>query len=156
MDRSTHTSSCAFPFDQDDCGEGIHLRGASSSHVLSNVVTHDAGGILLTDETAANHDNVIDGNQVLNNIEDCGITLPSHPSDIIPPTTPGAQPTFKPGFGVYNNKATTNTSIGNGGAGIGIFASVPGTASYNNLVQGNTIEGNGNAGVSMHAHGTNQ
>jgi parallel beta-helix repeat protein len=156
LDLATHSCAGAFPFDQDDCGEGIHLRGASFSQVLNNVVTHDAGGILLTDETAANHDNVIDGNQVLNNIEDCGITLPSHPSDIIPPTTPGGQPTFKPGFGVYNNKVTNNTSIGNGGAGIGIFASVPGTASYNNLVQGNTIEGNGNAGVSMHAHAPNQ
>src|SRR5947209_8471376 len=41
LDLATHTCAGAFPFDQDDCGEGIHLRGASSSHVLNNVVTHD-------------------------------------------------------------------------------------------------------------------
>jgi parallel beta-helix repeat protein len=156
LDLTTHTCAGAFPFDQDDCGEGIHLRGASNSKVLNNLVTKDAGGILLTDETAANHDNLIDGNTVVNNVEDCGITLPSHPSAIIPPATPNGQPTFKPGFGVYDNTVTNNTSMGNGGAGIGIFASVPGTAAYDNVVEGNIVSGNGNAGISMHSHAPNQ
>lgn len=151
-------ASCpgAFPFDQDDCGEAIHLRGASNSQVLNNIVKDNVGGILLTDETGPTHDNTIDGNTVLNNIRDCGITLPSHPSKITPPSTPNGRPSFTPGFGVYNNKVTNNISSGNGGAGVGIFASVPGTAAYNNLVQGNTLMNNGNGGVSLHSHAPGQ
>jgi parallel beta-helix repeat protein len=150
--------SCAgaFPFDQDDCGEAIHLRGAANSTIVSNVVQNDAGGILLTDETAATHDNVISLNTVQNNILDCGITLASHPSAIVPPTTPNGQPTFKPGFNVYNNTVSKNTVIGNGAAGVGIFASVPGTGSHDNLVEGNTIIGNGIAGVTLHSHAPGQ
>ena len=40
-----------------DCGEGIHLMGVDHSTVADNVVERNAGGILVTDETAANHDN---------------------------------------------------------------------------------------------------
>lgn len=150
--------SCAgaFPFDQDDCGEAIHLRGASNSQILNNTVQNNAGGILLTDETGATHDNTIDGNTVINNILDCGITLAAHPSKIIPPSSPNGRPSFVPGGGVFNNQVTNNTSNGNGAAGIGVFASVPGTAAYNNLVKGNTINNNGIAGVSLHSHAPGQ
>jgi parallel beta-helix repeat protein len=156
LNLDTHTCPGAFPFDQDDCGEGLHLRGVSNSQILNNLVTDDAGGILLTDETAATTGNTIDGNRVQDNVEDCGITLASHPSQIIPPTTQGGQPTFKPGFGVFKNSITNNVVSGNGAAGVGIFASVPGTGSYDNLVQGNTIYGNGIAGVSLHSHAPGQ
>jgi parallel beta-helix repeat protein len=154
----TQGPSCAgaFPFDQDDCGEAIHLRGASNSSVLNNLVTNNAGGILLTDETGATHDNRIDGNTVVDNILDCGITLASHPSSVGPPASPGGPPSFVPGGGVFNNQVTNNTSEGNGAAGVGVFASVPGTSAYNNLVQGNMLLNNGIAGVSLHSHAPNQ
>jgi nitrous oxidase accessory protein NosD len=37
-----------------DCGEGIHLMGVDHSTVLRNEVAHNAGGILITDETGPN------------------------------------------------------------------------------------------------------
>lgn len=150
------TCAGALPFDQEDCGEGVHLLGTSFSTVSHNLIQNNAGGILLTDETGPTHDNVISGNTVQNNILDCGITLPSHPSGFGPPATPGGPPTFLPGHGVYRNLIIDNTSTGNGGAGVGIFAPTPGTASYDNTVEGNTLSGNGNAGVSMHSHAPDQ
>src|SRR5450759_1931105 len=45
-----------------------------------------------------------------------------------------------------------NVSEGNGGAGVGMFASSPGTASYDNRVIDNTLRDNGEAGVAIHAH----
>jgi parallel beta-helix repeat protein len=68
-----------------DCGEGLHLAGVHHSTVANNVVDHNAGGILLTDETGPNHDNLITGNLVTENGYDCGITLASHR----PPTNLG-------------------------------------------------------------------
>ena len=38
-------------FEQDDCGEGIHLDGVAFSTVSYNSVTNNSGGILDTDET---------------------------------------------------------------------------------------------------------
>jgi parallel beta-helix repeat protein len=63
----------------DDCGEGIHLMGAAHSSVVRNEVEDNSGGVLLTDETGPNHDNLISGNSVHDNPFDCGITLASHP-----------------------------------------------------------------------------
>jgi parallel beta-helix repeat protein len=68
-----------------DCGEGIHLAAIRHSTVANNIVDHNAGGILLTDETGPNHDNLITGNQITENGYDCGITLASHR----PPTNLG-------------------------------------------------------------------
>jgi len=70
----------ALPFDQDDCGEAIHLLGVAWSTISHNVVANNVGGILLTDETGPTHDNLITHNVVRDNKLDCGITLPSHPS----------------------------------------------------------------------------
>jgi hypothetical protein len=50
-----------------------------SESVSNNLIKKNAGGILLTDENNSNHDNLVDGNDVEDNIPDCGITLPSHP-----------------------------------------------------------------------------
>ena len=63
-----------------DCGEGIHLSGVDHSIVANNIVKNNSGGILLSDDTGATHDNLIRGNVVKNNPFDCGITLASHPS----------------------------------------------------------------------------
>jgi hypothetical protein len=87
---------------------------------------------------------------VHDNIFDCVITLASHPPAAI---TGSTSP-----LGVFHNVIAENesfdngTSIHGGGAGVGIFASVPGAQSYGNVVINNQIRGNGHAGVAMHSH----
>ncbi|HUA86428.1 MAG TPA: NosD domain-containing protein [Bryobacteraceae bacterium] len=135
----------------DDCGEGIHLMGVDHSTVSGNQVQSNAGGILITDETAPNHDNLIIGNTVVDNPYDCGITLASHPQ-AMPLTAPQ---------GVYHITVSGNTSMYNGvvnqsGAGVGIFTPSPGTANYGNLVINNELIGNGLPGVALHSHAPNQ
>ncbi len=144
-----------------DCGEGLHLAAVHHSTVAHNVVDHNAGGILLTDETGPNHDNLITGNLVTQNGYDCGITLASHR----PPTNLGFGSNPAVAFGVFGNTIADNESTQNGllvsgnGAGVGIFTS-PGppafatmqTAAYDNVVIGNRVIGNGQPGVAMHAH----
>ncbi len=73
-----------------DCGEGIHLSGVDHSIVSNNLVERNSGGILLSDDTGATHDNLIVGNTVQDNPLDCGITLASHPLfNSLPPTAAG-------------------------------------------------------------------
>jgi parallel beta helix pectate lyase-like protein len=140
----------ALPFDQDDCGEAVHLLGVAWSTVARNVVGNNVGGILLTDETGPTHDNLITGNVVRDNKLDCGITLPSHPSGFDPNGNP------LPGNGVYHNTVSYNLSTGNGGAGVGIFTPTPGTKAYDNLVLGNVLTHNGLPGVALHSHAFGQ
>jgi parallel beta-helix repeat protein len=135
-----------------DCGEAIHLTGVHHSAVLNNTVTNNSGGILLSDDTGATHDNVIAGNSVVDNPFDCGITLASH--------DPAAFTNSKTAFGVYNNVVVGNQSSRNGlkgeGAGVGLFASSPGTATSGNLVVNNLLTGNKLPGVAAHSHTPNQ
>jgi nitrous oxidase accessory protein NosD len=126
-----------------DCGEALHLMGTSFSRVTGNNVHNNVGGILITDETGPSHGNVIGFNVSRDNVEDCGITLPSHN---------GLATTNPTKAGVYNNTIIGNLSQGNGGAGVGMFAPFPGTASYNNRVIGNRLLDNGEAGAAIHAH----
>jgi len=163
-----------------DCGEGIHFAAVHHSTVANNIVNHNAGGILLTDETGPNHDNVITSNEVTENGFDCGITLASHR----PPRTEknslgiiGPDLMFGPdltrplkAYGVYQNTVVNNEVSRNGlavmgnGTGVGIFASPAGppgrpnavveTSAFDNVVIGNRIIGNGQPGVAMHAHQT--
>ena len=132
-----------------DCGEGIHLNGVFHALVANNTVQNNSGGILVSDDAGATHDNVITGNVVMNNLAACGITLASHPpAALTGSTTP---------LGVYNNAVISNQVSGNGsaaggGAGAGIFASVPGAGSYSNLVVNNVLTGNSLPGVTMHSH----
>jgi Right handed beta helix region len=132
-----------------DCGEGIHLTGVSSSLFAGNTITHNAGGILISDETGPTHNNMIDGNDITDNVLDCGITMPSHPR------APGFGPPVPP-FGVYGNVISNNVSSGNGtigqGAGVGIFAFLPGARVSDNLIAGNRITNNGIPGIAFHAH----
>ncbi|HEY6768240.1 MAG TPA: NosD domain-containing protein [Candidatus Sulfotelmatobacter sp.] len=133
-----------------DCGEGIHLSGVDHSIVANNLVEKNSGGILLSDDTGATHDNLIMGNTVQNNPFDCGITLASH-------TLFGTQgpPTAA---GVFHNTINGNVSDHNGrqtpgaGAGVGLFAPAPWNKTYGNVVVNNIITDNGLPGVSMHAH----
>jgi len=132
----------------EDCGEGIHLVGTFAVTVSNNVVEMNSGGILLSDETAQNYENLIIGNTVRDNALDCGITLASH--------APSPQAASKLPYGVFNNNVIGNTSSNNGrvggGAGVGIFAPGPGNMAYGNKVIGNTLVDNGQPGVTMHNH----
>ncbi len=124
-----------------DCGEGVNLTGVDHSVIANNVIQHNAGGILISDDLGATHDNVISGNLVSDNAFDCGITLASHS-----------------GMGVYHNTISGNQSLRNGlqefgaGAGVGIFAAGPGMQNYGNVVVNNQLMGNGLPGVAMHNH----
>jgi hypothetical protein len=136
-----------------DCGEGVHFAGNIGwSTIRDNLITHNSGGVLLTDDIGPTHNNVVAGNVVTANLFDCGITVPGHNSNALS-STGVRQPSVA---GVYGNVIKNNVVTGNGvlgeGAGV-LFANAgPGTASYNNLVEGNFIAGNSLAGVTMHAH----
>ncbi|MGH7935147.1 MAG: right-handed parallel beta-helix repeat-containing protein [Candidatus Binataceae bacterium] len=151
------TCAGAFPFDQDDCGEGLQLRAVTYSVFASNIIKSNVGGILVTDETGPTHDNQIVGNLVKNNTPDCGITLPSHPKCVGSNSNEvngcvGGPSIGTPAFGVYNNLVANNQSIGNGAAGTGIFAPTPGTMAYANLIENNVLKNNAQGGVVLHSH----
>lgn len=136
----------------DDCGEGIHLMGATHATVVGNEVNGNSGGILISDETGPSRDNLITGNFVHDNPFDCGITMASHPpaTYLIPDATVP--------YGVIRNTVAHNTSEHNGyqvpgaGAGVGIFAAGPGNIATGNVVIDNRLLNNGQAGVAMHNH----
>lgn len=130
-----------------DCGEGLHLLSVTWSKVTGNLVDHNVGGILVTDEVGPSAHNLIAYNTASNNAEDCGITLPSHN---------GAAMTDPSQGGVYDNWVIGNVSTNNGGAGVGMFAPFPGTAAYDNHVLWNTLTNNGEAGIAIHAHAPDQ
>jgi parallel beta-helix repeat protein len=150
LDLSSFTCPGLPPFEtseSDDCGEGIHLMGADHMTVANNTVTNNAGGILLSDETAITQVNLISGNTVENNPYDCGITMASHP-----PAT-GTVP-----FGIMHNTIFNNLSSHNGtqvpgaGAGVGMFSFLAGGTVSGNVVVGNQLTNNGLPGVTFHAH----
>ncbi|HEX6771163.1 MAG TPA: right-handed parallel beta-helix repeat-containing protein [Acidobacteriaceae bacterium] len=136
----------------EDCGEGIHLMATDHSNVVRNEVDHNSGGILISDETGPNHDNVISRNSVHDNPYDCGITTASHG-----PAT-SVIPSARLPFGIMHNTISENNSSHNGfqvpgaGAGIGIFAPFPGTTAAANVVIGNVVRDNGLPGITMHNH----
>ncbi len=135
-----------------DCGEGIQLSGVTNSTVSDNVVEHNSGGILVTDDTAPNHDNFITNNTVRDNPYDCSITLATH--DLNP--LMGMPPK-----GVYHITVQGNTVARNGlasgeGAGVGIFAPTPGSQNFGNVIIDNYLINNGLPGVTLHSHAPGQ
>lgn len=143
-----------------DCGEGIHLSGVTFSTVSDNLVDHNAGGILVSDDTGASHDNLITGNRVQDNPYDCGITLASH--HFVQPMGPPLDPVpVDLEAGVYHITVSKNISTRNGlvtgeGAGVGIFAGPPGAQNWGDVVVGNILYRNGLPGVTLHSHTINQ
>ena len=135
----------------DDCGEGLHLMGVDHSTISENTVEDNSGGILISDETAPNHDNVITKNMVRDNAYDCGITMASHSAYVKTGTAPLA-------FGISHNTISENVSMRNGfgspggGAGVGLFAPGPGNVTINNSVVNNRLMDNSQPGVSIHNH----
>jgi hypothetical protein len=115
-------------------------------------VTHNFGGILVTDEDGPNHDNVISGNTVTDNAKDCGITLAGHNSNAVAMSGANAGQPQASLAGVYHNTISGNVANGNGAAGIIMAGGGPGTGVYGNKVTGNTANDNGIAGISIHGH----
>jgi hypothetical protein len=143
--------------DADDCGEGIHLLGTSWSQVIANNVSHNVGGILLSDggfgiSVGPAAHNLIADNRSLDNALDCGITLPGHDPRAVATSGPNAGQPQPDLAGVYDNRVIHNHSMGNGGAGLLDATPYPGTGSYDNLFAGNSVSGNGNAGFTLHSH----
>ena len=143
--------------DADDCGEGLHLMGVSWSKVVGNNVSHNVGGILVSDggfgiSVGPAAHNLIAYNRSTDNAFDCGVTLPGHDPRAVAtsgPNTGKPQPKLA---GVYGNRIVHNVSTGNGAAGLLDATPYPGTGSYNNLFADNVASGNGNAGFVLHSH----
>jgi len=91
-----------------DCGGAIHLVGVANSLISDNVITGNADGILISDETAESHNNLFTHNIVTDNPLECGIVLASHPPN------GHTAPPFAPHFGVDNNTIADNISDNNG------------------------------------------
>jgi parallel beta-helix repeat protein len=134
-----------------DCGGAIHLVGAVNSIVSDNLVTNNADGILISDETAESRGNLVLHNTFKDNPQECGIVLASH--------VPAGQtnPPFAPHFGVDNNTISDNLSTGNGvqvgGSGAGMFSDGAGQGRVSgNVIIGNTLTNNGLGGVALHTH----
>jgi hypothetical protein len=157
-----------------DCGEGLHLDAVTNSQITNNYLTGNTGGILLTDGipegstgqfafgfytqyAGPSFGNLIARNTAVDNVWDCGITMPSHNANAV---SASGTPQSAEG-GVYNNTVIDNVSVGNGtldggGAGILVAAPFPGTGSYNNVIKHNFVVGNGLAGVTIHSHAPDQ
>lgn len=139
-----------------DCGEAIHLSGVHHSTVSNNLVERNAGGILISDDTGPNHDNLISGNTVQDNPYDCGITIASHhfnPNFMTTKTDPS--------LGIYHIVVDGNISTRNGlitgeGAGVGLFAGPPGAQNNGNVITNNVLVGNALPGVALHTHAPDQ
>lgn len=139
-----------------DCGGAIHFIGVSNSIVSGNLITGNADGVLLSDETAASHDNLITRNQIVDNPLECGIVLASHPRNGEGGATPPAAG-YSAHFGVTRNTVAENVSSRNGvqigGAGVGLFSDGYGKGTVSgNLIISNELTGNGLGGVDIHSH----
>ncbi|MGO8813850.1 MAG: nitrous oxide reductase family maturation protein NosD [Terriglobia bacterium] len=131
-----------------DCGGAIHLIGTVHSILSGNLITGNADGVLISDETAESRDNLLIHNAVKDNPLECGIVLASHP----PMGAIGS-----PHHGVHHNTVAENVSTGNGvkvgGSGVGLFSDGigQGRASENVIIR-NTLTNNGLGGVALHTH----
>jgi len=139
-----------------DCGEGVHLLSVTHSAVLSNRITGNSGGILLTDESGPTVRNLIAENSVVKNLYDCGITIAGHNTGAV--SGSGVpQPSVA---GVYANAIVHNVANGNGrlgeGAGILLAGGAPGTGVYDNFVAYNVAKRNDLAGLTLHSHAPGQ
>jgi nitrous oxidase accessory protein NosD len=138
-----------------DCGEGLHLMSVEHSKVISNTVTGNLGGILITDEMGPTDHNTITLNEVTNNLYDCGITLAGHNPHAVNAGVPAPR-----SGGVYDNQILDNVVNGNGvkgqGGGILLAAGAPGSGVYSNTVALNTANDNGLGGLTLHSHAPGQ
>ena len=134
-----------------DCGGAVHLVGSMRATVEGNLITGNADGILISDETGESRGNLIIHNTVKDNPLECGIVLASHP-----PSGHTAPP-FARHNGVDSNVVAENVSTGNGvqigGSGVGLFSDGAGQGQVTaNVIIGNRLTGNGLGGVALHTH----
>jgi hypothetical protein len=134
-----------------DCGGAVHLVGAVGAIVSGNLITGNADGILVSDETGESRANLLANNVVMDNPLECGIVLASHP-----PSGKTAPP-FGPHFGVDGNTVIGNLSQNNGvqvgGSGVGLFSDGAGPGKVSgNVVVDNRLIHNGLGGVALHTH----
>jgi parallel beta-helix repeat protein len=134
-----------------DCGGAIHLIGTIHSLVSTNLITGNADGVLISDETAESRDNVLIHNIIKDNPLECGIVLASHPP------VGSSAPHYAPHYGVDHNTVADNYSAYNGvqvgGAGAGMFSDGNGPGRVaNNVIIHNQLIGNGLGGVDIHTH----
>lgn len=134
-----------------DCGGAVHLVGVVGSIVSGNLITGNADGILISDETAESHHNLVIHNTIKDNPLECGIVLASHP--------PGGHtsPPFARHNGVDQNTIADNISTDNGvqigGAGAGMFSDGAGQGRVSgNVIINNQLIHNGLGGVALHTH----
>ncbi len=158
-----------FPYDNDDCGEGVHLRSVTGSVVDHNDVHDNIGGILLTDETGPTSDDLISNNRSRDNLKfggDCGVTLASHiactadSTDATGCTLAAPEAGIFQGHGVVHNAVVGTVLVHNGASGTGMFANPgipPGSATKvsGNLVSDNVVRDNGQPGIAIHVHAAN-
>jgi parallel beta-helix repeat protein len=149
-DKSLQHSSSACPglpafetAEGSDCGEGVHLIGATHNVVENNSILENAGGILISDETNTSHDNLVTRNLVVDNPYNSGITLASHPAYT------GSGPARTP-YGIYNNVILENALIHSGGGGISLLAAASGNRVYANTIAGNRLTSNAMPGIVVH------
>jgi hypothetical protein len=132
-----------------DCGEGLHLIGVAHSTVVDNIVVKNAGGILVSDETAISHDDLITHNLVMDNQYAGGITLASKPA------YQGTGPTKNPAYGIDYIVVSDNDSVhngfggGGGGAGVGLYAPAAGNLTSTNTIISNRLIDNFLPGVEI-------
>ncbi|MGA2729586.1 MAG: right-handed parallel beta-helix repeat-containing protein [Terracidiphilus sp.] len=134
-----------------DCGGAIHLLGAVKSVVSGNYVSGNADGVLISDDTAESHGNLITNNVIINNPLECGIVLASHAP------MGSAPPYYATHYGVDHNTVSQNISANNGvqvgGAGAGLFSDGEGPGRVSeNVISWNVLTGNGIPGVALHTH----
>ncbi len=134
-----------------DCGGGLHLVGVANSIVSGNLISGNADGVLISDETAESRNNLVTHNIVKENPFECGIVMASHPP------ANHTTPPFAPHHGVDNNVISDNFSGDNGlqgfGSGAGMFSDGAGRGSVSgNVISNNRIIHNGLGGVALHTH----
>lgn len=134
-----------------DCGGALHLVGVANSLISDNVVTGNADGVLISDETAESHNNLFTHNSFTDNPLECGIVLASHPP------SGHTTPPFAAHFGVDNNTVADNVSDDNGvqigGSGAGLFSDGMGQGRVSgNVIIHNELKHNGLGGVALHTH----
>ena len=138
-----------------DYGEGMHLMSVATSTISGNTITHNIGGMLVTDEMGPTHNDTISSNTSSTNTAnggDCGITLAGHNTSAVHTSGPTIGKPDPSAGGDYTLTVTGNVADGNGAAGLLDAGGPPGTGVYHNTFTHNRADGNVLAGFTLHSH----
>jgi Right handed beta helix region len=138
-----------------DCGGAIHFIGTSYSTVSGNLITGNADGVLISDETGESHHNLLIHNVIKNNPLECGIVLASHPptGSVVSPTITPTSPHHGVDHNIVRENLSSDNGVQIGGSGVGFFSdgAGPGRVSGNVVIH-NWLIHNGIGGVNLHSH----